>query len=165
MKECAAFDAATGRRRADGQRGIATLEFSLMVTMLLMFVCAVVGYGVLFWMQQQLASAASEGARAAVYARFSGKADVPGAACSAAMSVFGSGSAVACAATSAPCAWSGSGGQTAQCSTVAMTFNVQAWPVLSTFQAFIAMLPGTDKNWIPTRLSSKAIVQISQGTP
>lgn len=153
------------RGHARRQLGIATLEFSLMVTMLLMFVCAVVGYGVLFWMQQQLAAAASEGARAAVHARFAGEADVPGAACSAAMSVFGSGSAVACSATSAPCAWTGSGGQTAQCSTVAMTFNVQAWPVLSTFQAFIAMLPGTDKNWIPTRLSSRAIVQISQGTP
>lgn len=153
------------RGHARSQLGIATLEFSLMVTMLLMFVCAVVGYGVLFWMQQQLAAAASEGARAAVHARFAGEADVPGAACSAAMSVFGSGSAVACSATSAPCAWTGSGGQTAQCSTVAMTFNVQAWPVLSTFQAFIAMLPGTDKNWIPTRLSSRAIVQISQGTP
>ena len=36
--------------------------------MLLMFICAVVGYGVLFWMQQQLA-AANEGARAAVFAR------------------------------------------------------------------------------------------------
>ncbi|QQB32410.1 pilus assembly protein [Achromobacter deleyi] len=152
-----------GRKR--GQRGIAALEFSLMVTMLLMFVCAVVGYGVLFWMQQQLAAAASEGARAAVHARFSGQADVPTAACGAAMSVFGSGSAVICVTSSAPCAWSGSGGQPAQCSTVTMTFNVQAWPVLSTFQALIAMLPGTDKNWIPTRLSSKAIVQISQGTP
>ncbi|KOQ20131.1 pilus assembly protein, partial [Achromobacter xylosoxidans] len=45
-------DEPRGRRRV--QRGIATLEFSLTVTMLLMFVCAVVGYGVLFWMQQQL---------------------------------------------------------------------------------------------------------------
>lgn len=51
-------DEPRGRRRV--QRGIATLEFSLTVTMLLMFVCAVVGYGVLFWMQQQLASAASK---------------------------------------------------------------------------------------------------------
>ena len=31
-----------------GQRGIAALEFSLTLTMLLMFICAVVGYGVLF---------------------------------------------------------------------------------------------------------------------
>ena len=53
-----------------GQRGIAALEFSLTLTMLLMFICAVVGYGVLFWMQQQLAAAANEGARAAVFARF-----------------------------------------------------------------------------------------------
>ena len=47
-----------GARRR--QRGIAALEFSLTLTMLLMFICAVVGYGVLFWMQQQLAAAANE---------------------------------------------------------------------------------------------------------
>ncbi|MDC6161251.1 TadE/TadG family type IV pilus assembly protein [Achromobacter xylosoxidans] len=156
-------DEPRGRRRVP--RGIATLEFSLTVTMLLMFVCAVVGYGVLFWMQQQLASAASEGARAAVHARFAGQADVPTVACAAAMSVFGAGSAVACSTTNAQCSWEGAEGKTATCATVTMAFKVDDWPVLSTFQALIAMLPGTDKNWIPTRLSSKAIVQISQGTP
>lgn len=147
------------------QRGIAALEFSLTLTMLLMFVCAVVGYGVLFWMQQQLASAATEGARAAVYAQISGSNNVQGDACVAAMSVFSTGSAVACATTRAPCAWAGSGGQTANCATVAMTYNTQSWPLLATLQTFIVMLPGTNKNWVPTRLSSKAIVQISQGTP
>ena len=85
-----------------GQRGIAALEFSLTLTMLLMFICAVVGYGVLFWMQQQLAAAANEGARAAVFARFSGAPDVNGAACTAAMGVFSTGSAVGCAITRAP---------------------------------------------------------------
>lgn len=148
-----------------GQRGIAALEFSLTLTMLLMFICAVVGYGVLFWMQQQLAAAANEGARAAVFARFSGASDVNGAACSAAMGVFSTGSAVGCAITRAPCAWSGAGGQTANCATISMTYNTQSWPVLATMQALIAMLPGTNKDWIPSRLSSKATVQISQGTP
>lgn len=147
------------------QRGIAALEFSLTLTMLLMFICAVVGYGVLFWMQQQLASAATEGARAALYAQMTGSATVQADACSAAMSVFSTGSAVACATTRAPCAWAGSGGQTANCATVAMTYNTQSWPLLATLQSFIVMLPGTNKNWVPTRLSSKAIVQISQGTP
>ena len=46
-----------------------------------------------------------------------------------------------------------------------MTYNTQSWPVLATMQALIAMLPGTNKDWIPSRLSSKATVQISQGTP
>ena len=152
-----------GARRR--QRGIAALEFSLTLTMLLMFICAVVGYGVLFWMQQQLAAAANEGARAAVFARFSGASDVNGAACTAAMGVFSTGSAVGCAITRAPCAWSGAGGQTANCATISMTYNTQSWPVLATMQALIAMLPGTNKDWIPSRLSSKATVQISQGTP
>lgn len=147
------------------QRGIAALEFSLTLTMLLIFVCAVVGYGVLFWMQQQLASAATEGARAALYAQMTGSANVQTDACVAAMRVFSTGSAVACATTRAPCTWAGSGGQTANCATVAMTYNTQSWPLLATFQAFIALLPGTNKNWVPTRLSSKAVVQISQGTP
>lgn len=147
------------------QRGIAALELSLTLTMLLIFICAVVGYGVLFWMQQQLAAAAGEGARAAVYAQISGSANVQGDACSAAMSVFSTGSAVACATTRAPCAWAGSGGEVANCATVAMTYNTQSWPLLATLQSFIVMLPGTNKNWVPSRLSSKAIVQISQGTP
>lgn len=147
------------------QRGIAALEFSLTMTMLLIFICAVVGYGVLFWMQQQLASAASEGARAAVYAQISGKTDVQGEACKAAMSVFSTGSAVLCATSRTPCAWAGAGGQTANCATVAMTYNTQSWPLLATMKAFIALLPGTNKDWIPSKLSSKAVVQISQGTP
>lgn len=147
------------------QRGIAALEFSLTLTMLLIFICAVVGYGVLFWMQQQLASAATEGARAALHAQLSGSANVQGEACTAAMRVFAAGSSVACSTSRAPCAWAGSGGQTANCATVAMTYNTQSWPLLATLQAFIVMLPGANKDWVPTRLSSKAVVQISQGTP
>ncbi|WP_332611998.1 TadE/TadG family type IV pilus assembly protein [Achromobacter sp. ESBL13] len=147
------------------QRGIAALELSLTLTMLLIFICAVVGYGVLFWMQQQLAAAAGEGARAAVHAQISGSANVQADACSAAMSIFSTGSAVACATTNAPCAWAGSGGEVANCATVAMTYNTQSWPLLATLRSFIVMLPGTNTNWVPSRLSSTAIVQISQGTP
>ncbi|MGV2862018.1 TadE/TadG family type IV pilus assembly protein [Achromobacter sp. AGC39] len=147
------------------QRGIAALELSLTLTMLLIFICAVVGYGVLFWMQQQLAAAAGEGARAAVHAQISGSANVQADACSAAMSVFSTGSAVACATTNAPCAWAGSGGEVANCATVAMTYNTQSWPLLATLRSFIVMLPGTNTNWVTSRLSSTAIVQISQGTP
>lgn len=100
---------AHARRREGGprrsrQRGIAALEFSLTLIMLLMFICGVLSFAVLFWMQQQLASAATDGARAAVFARFNGQPNVSAAACSAAMSAFSSGSAVVCATTSAPCA-------------------------------------------------------------
>ncbi|WP_312998611.1 pilus assembly protein, partial [Achromobacter animicus] len=70
------------------QRGIAALEFSLTLTVLLLFICGVVGFGALFWMQQQLAAAAADGARAAVHARFSGQSDVPAIACGAAMRTF-----------------------------------------------------------------------------
>ena len=31
-----------------------------------------------------------------------------------------------------------------------MTYNTQSWPVLATMQALIAMLPGTNKDWIPS---------------
>ncbi|SSW73111.1 TadE/TadG family type IV pilus assembly protein [Achromobacter agilis] len=152
----------SGRR---AQHGIAALEFSLTLVMLLMFICGVLGFGVLFWMQQQLASAATDGARAAVFARFNGQADVPSAACSAAMSAFSSGSAVACAVSSAPCAWAGSEGRQANCATVAMTYDTQSWPLLATLQGLITSLPGMGTNWIPARLRSQAVVQISQGTP
>ncbi|CAB3637175.1 TadE/TadG family type IV pilus assembly protein [Achromobacter pestifer] len=147
------------------QRGIAALEFSLTLIMLLMFILGVLSFGVLFWMQQQLASAATDGARAAVFAKFNGQANVPVAACAAAMSAFSSGSAVVCATTSAPCAWTGSGGQQANCATVGLTYNTQSWPLLATLQRLITTLPGVGPSWIPTRLHSQAVVQISQGTP
>ncbi len=161
---------AHARRREGGprrsrQRGIAALEFSLTLIMLLMFICGVLSFAVLFWMQQQLASAATDGARAAVFARFNGQPNVSAAACSAAMSAFSSGSAVVCATTSAPCAWSGSGGQQANCATVGLTYNTQSWPLLATLQRLITTLPGMGPNWIPPRLHSQAVVQISQGTP
>lgn len=147
------------------QRGIAALEFSLTLIMLLMFICGVLGFGALFWMQQQLASAATDGARAAVFARFNGQPDVPAAACAAAMSAFSSGSSVVCATSSTPCNWTGSEGRPAHCATVAMTYDTQSWPLLATLQGLITSLPGMGSNWIPTRLHSQAVVQISQGTP
>ncbi|AVG40379.1 TadE/TadG family type IV pilus assembly protein [Achromobacter insolitus] len=154
-----------GRPLRARQRGIAALEFSLTLTMLLLFICGVVGFGALFWMQQQLAAAAADGARAAVYARFNGQADVPAAACLAAMGTFSAGSAVLCSTTRAPCAWTGAGGRQADCATVAMTYTTQSWPLLETVRGLITALPGTNRNWIPSRLYSQAIVQISQGTP
>jgi Flp pilus assembly protein TadG len=147
------------------QRGLAALEFSLTLTLLLLFICGVVGFGALFWMQQQLAAAAADGARAAVYARYNGQADVPGAACLAAMGAFSASSSVLCSTTSAPCAWTGSGGKQASCATVAMTYTTQSWPLLETVRGLITALPGTNRNWIPSRLYSQAVVQISQGTP
>ncbi len=163
MRACVQLPAGqTSRKR---QRGIAALEFSLTLTLLLLFICGVVGFGALFWMQQQLAAAAADGARAAVYARFSGQADVPAAACLAAMGTFSAGSAVLCSTTRAPCAWTGAGGRPADCATVAMTYNTQSWPLLETVRGLITALRGTNRNWIPNRLHSQAVVQISQGTP
>ncbi len=154
-----------GKTPRQRQRGIAALEFSLTLTLLLLFICGVVGFGALFWMQQQLAAAAADGARAAVYARFNGQADVPAAACLAAMGSFSAGSAVLCSTTRAPCAWTGAGGRQADCATVAMTYNTQSWPLLETVRGLITALPGTNRNWVPSRLHSQAVVQISQGTP
>ena len=150
------------RRR---QRGIAALEFSLTLTVLLLFICGVVGFGALFWMQQQLAAAAADGARAAVHARFSGQSDVPAEACLAAMRTFSAGSAVLCSASRAPCAWPGAGGGQADCATVAMTYNTQTWPLLETVRGLVTALPGANRNWLPSRLQSQAVVQISQETP
>lgn len=135
------------------------------LTLLLLFICGVVGFGALFWMQQQLAAAAADGARAAVHARYNGQADVPGAACLAAMGAFSASSSVLCNTTSAPCAWTGSGGKQASCATVSMTYTTQSWPLLETVRGLITALPDTNRNWIPSRLHSQAVVQISQGTP
>lgn len=147
------------------QRGVAALEFSLTLIVLLLFICGVLGVSALFWMQQQLAAAATDGARAAVSARYNGEPDVPAAACSAAMSAFSSGSSVVCAASRAPCEWSGPAGRQSDCATVNLTYETQSWPLLATLQGLTTSLPGMGRNWIPNQLHSQAVVQISQGTP
>ncbi len=131
-----------GKAPRQRQRGVAALEFSLTLTLLL-----------------------HPEQRAAVYARFNGQADVPTAACLAAMGSFSAGSAVLCSTTRAPCAWTGAGGRQADCATVAMTYNTQSWPLLEIVRGLITALPGTNRNWVPSRLHSQAVVQISQGTP
>jgi len=146
------------------QRGVAALEFSLVLMALFMFLFAIIGLGLIFWLQQQLAAAASEGARAAVQAQLDEAPDAAARTCGAALAVFGADTSVDCRVTRAPCAWAGSGGQAADCATVALSYSVRQWPLLATAQGFLSMLPGGG-NWIPERMGARAVVQVSQGTP
>ncbi len=147
------------------QRGIAAVEFSLVLLMLLLLLFAILGFGALFWMQQQLASAAADGARAVAQAQYTGQTNLQQVACMPALSTFPSSISVACVVTPSTCTWAGSGGSTARCATVGLSYSVESWPLLGAFQALIDMVPGTSTTWIPSTLRSTAIVQISQGTP
>src|SRR3546814_12289924 len=84
------------------QQCVAAIEFAAVLTVLLLILLAIIGYGAIFWTQQQLSAAAGEGARAGLQASYSGSSDVQGAACNAAVSLFGPGSTVACNRTVQP---------------------------------------------------------------
>jgi len=148
------------------QQGVAAIEFAAVLTVLLLILLAIIGYGAMLWTQQQLSAAASEGARAGLQARYSGKADVQGVACDAAVGWFGPVSQVACnrAAIPAPCeSWTGAGGARVDCLDVVLRYEVAQWPLLRSFQGMLAFVTGgSAENLIPSTLSARAIVQITQ---
>ena len=147
------------------QRGIAAIEFSLILLVLLLILVAVVGYGTIFWMQQQLTQAAGDGARAALQARYAGNSNVSVAACTAAQATFAAGTSVSCNVTQAACAWPGTGGASAACASIRLSYNVQTWPLLQLFQSLMNILPGARSNWIPSTLAAKVTIQISKDYP
>lgn len=147
------------------QRGAAAIEFGLVVTVLLLILLAVIGYGALFWAQQQLSAAVGEGARAGLQARYAGHADVQSAACDMALQAFGQGPAVQCNRTAMPqaCDWADYAGAQMPCMTVELTYDVTQWPMLESFQGLVRLATGGEvERLIPATLSARAIIQISQ---
>ena len=147
------------------QRGVAAIEFAMVLTVLLLILLAIVGYGAIFWAQQQLSAAAGEGARAGLQARYAGRADVQAVACDAAVVVFGPGTKVECNRTAVPanCAWTGAGGAAVGCMDVVLRYDVAQWPVLQSFQSLLGLVAGDSaQDLIPSTLSARAIIQITQ---
>ncbi|GAB1578489.1 TadE/TadG family type IV pilus assembly protein [Bordetella petrii] len=147
------------------QRGVAAVEFALVVTLTLLLLLAVIGYGALFWTQQQLSAAAGEGARAGMLARYAGRADVQDAACDAALGVFGPATQVDCnrAAGPAPCAWAGAGGAAVGCVDVVLRYDMAQWPLLRSFQGLLDLATGgAASGLVPVALTARAVIQITQ---
>lgn len=151
--------------RPPRQRGVAAIEFAMVLTVLLLILLAIVGYGAIFWTQQQLAAAAGEGARAGLQARYAGRSDVQAAACDAAQSIFGSGTGVQCNRTAEPvtCSWPGASGAQVGCINVVLSYDVAQWPLLQSFQGVLGLVAGGQaENLVPSRLSARATIQITQ---
>ncbi|MBV7486652.1 TadE/TadG family type IV pilus assembly protein [Bordetella sp. BOR01] len=147
------------------QRGVAAIEFAMVLTVLLLILLAIVGYGAIFWAQQQLSAAAGEGARAGLQARYAGQADIQAVACDAAVSVFGPGTKVECnrTGTLTPCTWTGADGAAVGCMDVVLRYDVAQWPLLQSFQNLLGWVSGAKGDrLVPSTLRSRATIQITQ---
>jgi Flp pilus assembly protein TadG len=150
------------------QSGLAAVEFSFIITILVIILTGVIGFGALFWTQQRLAETASEGARATIHARAEGitaDADLKASACKAAVGLFDGG--LTCDVKFASCPWPASGGMTYTCASVSLTYNVASWAPVAGLQALVSILPSQvgGSSWIPSVLRAKADVQIWQNSP
>jgi Flp pilus assembly protein TadG len=151
------------------QSGLAAVEFSFVITIFIILLTGVIGFGALFWTQQRLAETASEGARAAIHARAEGKiqdGDLKTYACKSAIALFDGG--LDCDVKTANCPWSPpSGGMTYTCASVSLTYNVATWAPVAGLQALVSLLPSQEggSGWIPDKLHANADVQIWQNAP
>jgi len=151
-----------GRRN---QHGVAAIEFAMVLTVLLLILLAIIGYGAIFWAQQQLSAAAGEGARAGLQAHYSGSANAQLVACQAAEGLFGAGTSVECNRTAMPvtCTWAGANTADVECMEIVLRYDVAQWPLLRSFQGLLGFVSGGDGvNLVPRTLSARAIIQITQ---
>jgi Flp pilus assembly protein TadG len=146
------------------QQGLAAIEFVFVMTIFLMLLVGVVGFGAMFWMQQKLSDTAGDGARAALYGRAEGVTNLTAAACAPVIAAFAGDPGISCNLTQQSCAWPSSNGLTYTCGAVVISYDVSSWAPLAALRALIAVipLPSTQKNWIPTQLGAQANVQIWQ---
>lgn len=164
------------------QRGVAALEFALSVTIMLMVVIGIVGFGALFWAQQKLSKAAGEGAQAAVYASQAGQltpSQLEAVVCAAvhreagmldsggvnALSA-GSGCRVQTAlCSSLPNGWSPAAGDApAMCASVSLNYSLSNWPLVSMMNTLAGSAFFNGSNWFPTQISAQAVVQVTSSS-
>ncbi|WP_233235546.1 TadE/TadG family type IV pilus assembly protein [Bordetella sp. LUAb4] len=138
------------------QRGVAALEFALILSVFLLVFMGIVGLGGVMWAQQVLTGAAAEGARAVLDSGQAGA--VKTAEGCRVANKAASWMQVTCAATTNTCAWSSGGASPAQCVAVSLRYSTAGWPLLALVNTLSSSLWGT--TWIPTVLSANAVVQI-----
>ncbi|OZI39785.1 hypothetical protein CEK29_16590 [Bordetella genomosp. 5] len=143
------------------QRGVAAIEFALVITLLLFILCGIIGLGSLFWAQQKLTKAVGEGAQVALQTGLAGSMN-SNAACTAARQEA-SWLAVSCAVTVANCPWADVNGVVQRCARVSLSYNAADWPLLGMMRTLAGALPGGN-SWLPTSLSALASVQIPSGS-
>ncbi len=149
------------------QRGAAAIELGLTIVLLMMVLFAIITYGSLFWIQQSLAQAAGEGARAAFIGSQQNLPDARLQACRTAERSAGwlnppnastplarcQIQAVACSAGVAP--------QTL-CLRITMDYRTRDWPLLATMRGLGSVFASAEQieQWVPERLVAQAVVQV-----
>lgn len=149
-----------------GQRGVATTELALVIGLLLLLLYGLVGFGLLFWLQQKVEHIAGDSARHAVVATVSGHANPAQAGCDYVahhvvadrlLASLGAG-AVTCVPSAAGQACDDA--LPVQCVTITVTANVSAWPMLKPVRALIGAAGGDDAVGAVNTLSATAVVRI-----
>ncbi|WP_454691057.1 TadE/TadG family type IV pilus assembly protein [Achromobacter aloeverae] len=147
-----------GRGHA-AQRGLAALEFALVLSVFLLLFGGIVGLGGVMWAQQKLAGAATEGARAVLDSGQDGAVDMS-AGCKAARDAV-TWLAIGCTATQQACAWpGGAGNAAARCAAVSLSYSTADWPLLSLARTLSQAL--WQSAWVPQTLTAHAVVQIQE---
>lgn len=141
------------------QRGVAALEFALVLSVLLLMLGGIVGLSGMVWVQQKLTGAATEGVRAMLDSKLSGAIDTSVACRVARDSVTWM--TIGCATAQKPCTWSGGASNpTVQCATVSLTYDTGTWPVLAMMRNLSQTL--WRSSWVPQTMTANAVVQIQE---
>jgi Flp pilus assembly protein TadG len=148
--------AVSSRMDAARQRGVAALEFALILSVFLLVFMGIVGLGGVMWAQQILTGAASEGARAVLDSGQAGAVKTTEG-CRVANNAV-SWMQVTCAATTKTCAWPSGAATPAQCIAISLQYSTADWPLLKSVNTLSNSLWGS--TWIPAVLSANAVVQI-----
>ena len=142
------------------QSGVAAIEFALVMSVMLLLLGAIVGYGALFWMQQKLSHAAGDGARSALYASQSiltSDEVVRQAACHNATQTWGA--AVSCTLERPACG--PAAGASSRCVQIRLVYNVSSWAPAASLRAFVSSMPFiSSSDLVPDQLAAFAKVQI-----
>lgn len=156
----------TGRRLEAGQRGVAAIELALVLGVLLLLMYGLIGFGLLFWVQQKVEHIAGDSARHATVVSMSGHANPAQAGCDyvshhvsadRVLSSLGVGSVVCVPSTlGQPCVHEPS----ELCAVITVTANMAAWKVFKPVRVLARASGARDGMSAIDQLSATAIVRV-----
>lgn len=161
---------------AMAQRGIAAVEFALIVVLLLVIAFGLVSYGVLFWAKQDLSQLAGEGARYALTASMTeaGNADFAQVGClhvktllsgdgllqADGLSCPSTGTGAADGTNDGPCPWATEDAPQPQCATITLKYDVKKLPLAELVGELAGFFSASASDWVPPYLMASSTVQL-----
>lgn len=156
-------------RTPHAQSGVAAIELTVSMLLLMMIFFAIISYGALFWAQQKLSQLAGEGARYALTSSYQGMPpEKAGAAACTHLQTLAAqdmlidsmgDASFRCTPLPAPELCKNAG---INCTTLDLSADVKGWPLLNIMRALARVF--TDSPLIPNTLSAHSLVQIAPGT-